>query len=89
MGGRSFSVIGAERLNFAIVGWNASQMQNVFLIVHHINLVSAAFLQAVGNNPFAKTATYSDCVAVLQRASQKRNSQSQRRNDSTTFWLRE
>ena len=25
---------------FAIVGWNASQMQNVFLIVHYINLVS-------------------------------------------------
>jgi hypothetical protein len=47
------------------VGWNASQMQNVFLIVHYINVVSVAFLQAVGNNPFAKTATYSDCVAVL------------------------
>jgi hypothetical protein len=47
------------------VGWNASQMQNVFLIVHYINVVSVTFLQAVGNNPFAKTATYSDCVAVL------------------------
>jgi hypothetical protein len=89
MGGGSFSVIGAERLNFAIVGWNASQMQNVFLIVHHINLVSVAFFQAVGNNPFAKTATYCDCVAVLQRASQKRNSQSQPRNDSATLLLRE
>jgi hypothetical protein len=40
MGGRSFSVIGAERLIFAIVGWNSSQMQNLFLIVHYINLVS-------------------------------------------------
>src|SRR5882724_7518758 len=64
-------------------------MQNVFLIVHYINLVSVAFLQTIGNSPFAKTATYSDCVAVLQRASQKRNSQSQPRNDSATLLLRE
>jgi hypothetical protein len=48
-----------------------------------------AFLQTIGNNPFAKTATYSDCVAVLQRASQKRNSQSQPRNDSARLLLNE
>ena len=27
-------------MDFAIVGWNASQTQTVFLIVHYINLVS-------------------------------------------------
>ena len=36
-----------------------------------------------------KTAMYSDCVAVLQRASQKRNSQSQQRNDSARLLLRD
>ena len=39
------------------------------------------------HDPAPKTATYSDCVAVLQRASQKRNSQSQPRNDSATRLL--
>ena len=36
-----------------------------------------------------KPATYSDCVVVLPRASQKRNSQSQPRNDSARLLLRE
>ena len=39
------------------------------------------------HDPAPKTAAYSDCVAVLQRASQKRNSQSQPRNDSATRLL--
>ena len=39
------------------------------------------------HDPAPKTATFSDCVAVLQRASQKRNSQSQPRNDSATRLL--
>jgi hypothetical protein len=40
MGGMSFSVIWSRKVDFAIVGWNACQMQTVFLIVHYINLVS-------------------------------------------------
>src|SRR5438477_13107603 len=39
------------------------------------------------HDPAPKAATYSDSVAVLQRASQKRNSQSPPRNDSATRLL--
>ena len=52
-----------------------------------VTVIQPTFRQTIGNNDFAKTAAYSDCVTALQRASQKRNSKSQPRNDSATLSL--
>jgi len=73
--------------------WRGCYGQNVtmpFIISsHEATVVREFFMMRLRNPILPKTATSTDCVPVLQQASQKRNSQSQQRNDSARLLLRD